>query len=163
MFFRKKKKEEIVDNTTENIEVEFKCEYNQNDECNLLRQLKEKQKLLEEVNAKIKESQDVKFEFPAFYSFMKKLEKNGVEMGRIYDPYIIGLPKNYKFEKHIEHYGDKYIKKVLWDLSSESALDNIFNELKLAYQNQIITKELLMSRTTLIYEITELKEKLGIK
>ena len=163
MFFRKKEKEEVVNNTTENIEVEFKCEYNQNDECNLLHQLKEKQKEFAKTSEKINRLRSFKFEFTAVHSLLKTMEKHDVKIGKYYPSYKWVAPPESSFEKHIERCGNRCIQKAVVNLPSLEIIDEIKCELERYYKFNTEIERLQRSCLTLAGEISELKKKLGIK
>lgn len=162
MFFRKKEKEEVVSNTTENIEVEFKCEYNQNDECNLLHQLKEKQKEFAKTSEKINRLIAYEFEFTALHSLLRAIEKYNVNIGKYYASQWVAAPKS-KFEEHLAKYRNKYIQKAVTSLPSLETIDEIKRELERCYEMNAEIKRLQRSCLTLAGEISELKKKLGIK
>lgn len=162
MFFRRKKKEEAVNNTPENIEVEFKCEYNQNDECNLLHQLKEKQKKFVETSDKINRLRSFKFEFTALHSLLEIMEEYNVTIGKEYSYQLVATPKS-KFRNHLENYGDRYIQKAVNNLPSLETIDEIKRELERCYEFNAEIERLQRSCLALAGEITELKKKLGIR
>lgn len=155
MFFKKKKKEEI--------EVRFQCEYNQNDECNLLQQLKEKQKELAKISLKINNFMGYEFEFTALHSLLRTMEKCGVKIGKYYPPYQWVAAPESSFEKHIERYKNRCIQKAVVNLPSLEIIDEIKRELERCYETNAEIERLQRSGSILKKEIAELKEKLGIR
>lgn len=155
MFFKKKKKEET--------EVEFKCEYNQNDECNLLQQLKEKQKELTKISLKVNRLIGYEFEFTALHSLLRAMEKYNVKIGKRYPPYQwVAVPES-SFEKHIECCKNRCIQDAVASLPSLEIIDEIKCELERCYETNAEIERLQRSSSILKKEITELKEKLGIR